>query len=68
MRLRKQFQQLQLWRQPYAPGGVELPASRRRELTAALADLLWQFARATAHANQEQEGCEGYAEHDQDHA
>lgn len=64
MTLRKQFRQLQLWTQPYAAAGVELPASRRRELTAALADLLWQFAIATAHPNEEQGGDEGHDEHE----
>ena len=67
MRLRKQFQQLQLWRQPHAPDGLELPASRRRELIAAVADLLWQFASATAHIHQEHGGYESHDEHDQDH-
>jgi hypothetical protein len=44
MTRKHKFQQPQLWMPPVAPVGVELSAPQRRELTAALADLLWQFA------------------------
>jgi hypothetical protein len=44
MTRKHKFQQQQLWILPIAPAGVELSAPQRRELTAALADLLWQFA------------------------
>jgi len=64
MTLRNQLRQFQLWTQPYAAAGVELPASRRRELTAELADLLWQFAITTADTNREQGGDAGHDEHE----
>jgi hypothetical protein len=55
---------------PIAPTGVELSATKRRELTAALADLLWQFASVSAEleTNQQPGGKDGHDEPDQDHA
>ena len=44
MTRKNKFQQQQLWMPPIAPAGVELPAPQRLELTAALAELLRQFA------------------------
>jgi hypothetical protein len=70
MTRKNHFQQQQLWILPAAPAGVELPATKRRELTAALAELLWQFASVSAErqANQEHGGYDGHDEPDQDHA
>ena len=70
MTRKNNFQQLRLWTPPIAPDGVDLPAAKRRELTAALADLLWQFAsvsseRETTH---EHGGYDGHEEPHQDHA
>jgi len=45
---KKKFEQLPLWMLPKAPDGVELSASKQRELRPALAELLWQFASLSA--------------------
>jgi hypothetical protein len=66
MILKNKFQQQQLWMLPIAPAGEELPAGKRQELIAALADLLWQFASVSAEretANQQG----GYDSHDELH-
>jgi hypothetical protein len=70
MPLKNKFQQAQLWMLPIAPDGVELPAAKQRELTAALADLLWQFARVLAEMETAQPhgGYDGHDEPHQDHA
>ena len=67
---KKKFHQQRLWVQPLAPGGLDLPATKQQELRAALADLLWQFARASAdlETTTEQGGYDGHAEPHQDHA
>ena len=55
---------------PIAPEGVDLPTGKRRELTAALADLLWQFASVSSEmeTSEEEGGKDGHAEPHQDHA
>jgi hypothetical protein len=48
MILKNKFQPQPLWMLPIAPAGEEWPASKRQELTAALADRWWQLARVSA--------------------
>ncbi len=70
MRTKNKFQQMQLWMIEIAPDGVELPATKRQELTTALADLLWQFASVSSEmeSTQEHGGYDGHDESHQDHA
>ena len=48
MRRKNNFKQQQLWLPVGTGKALELPAGKRRELTAALADLLLQYASASA--------------------
>jgi len=70
MTVKNKFQQQRLWTLPIERDGGELPATRRQELMAALADLLWQFARVSAEVETtgEQGGSDGHDEPDQNHA
>ena len=68
MILKTKLQQLPLWAPTQASEGVELTATRRRELTAALADLLWEFASLAAETESQPEHGGEYAERNQDPA
>ena len=65
---KKKSQQQLLWRLAAGPEEPELSAAKQQELRAALADLLWQFALASAESETtaEQGGYDGHAEPHQD--
>jgi hypothetical protein len=70
MTLKTNFRQQRLWMLSNTPDGMELPAAKRRELTAALADLLLQFAGEVSKMENTPEhgGSDGYDEPHKNHA
>jgi hypothetical protein len=55
MTRKNKFKQQQLWLPVSTNHALELPAGKRRELIAALADLLLQYATAAAESEQLEE-------------
>ena len=69
MSRKNNLRQQQLWMPPMAPDGLALPAAQRRTLTAALADLLRQFASVSGERKAHTPGgYDGHAEPPQDRA